>query len=48
MTELNKEIRRLGCEKVDILKEIRDFRKGIVMLQWEAKKADMQAEDLIE
>ena len=48
VVELNKEIRRLGGEKVDILKEIRDFRKGIVMLQWESTKADMEADDLVE
>jgi len=45
---LNKEIRKLGSEKVEILMEIRDFRKGIVMLEWENQRSDMQAEDLIE
>jgi len=47
VSDLNMEIRRLGREKVDILKEIRDFRKGIVMLQWESTRADMDAEDLV-
>merc|ERR1711988_996170 len=45
---LNDQIRALGGEKVEILKEIRDFRKGIVMLQWENKRADMEAVDLVE
>jgi len=45
---LNNQIRALGGEKVEILKEIRDFRKGIVMLQWENKRADMEAIDLVE
>jgi len=47
VSDLNKEIRKLGREKVDILKEIRDFRKGIVMLQWESKRADMEADDFV-
>jgi len=46
--KLNIEIKKLGGEKVDILKEIRDFRRGIVMLQWENERSEMQAVDLIE
>ena len=42
------EIRKLGAEKVIILKEIRDFRKGIVQAEWENARADMEAEDLVE
>jgi len=47
VAELNKQIRQLGGEKVGILKEIRDFRKGIVSLQWESARADMEADDLV-
>ena len=45
---LNHDIKKLAREKIQILKEIRDFRKGIVMLQWENNRADMEAEDLVE
>jgi len=45
---LNKDIKLLGGEKVQILREIRDFRKGIVQLEWENSRADMEAVDLIE
>ena len=31
-----------------ILTEIREFRKGIALLQWENKRAEMEAEDLRE
>ena len=48
VSDLNTSIRTLGGEKVQILKEIRDFRKGIVQLQWENKRADMEAVDLVE
>ena len=48
VSDLNGQVRQLGREKVVILKEIRDFRKGIVMLQWENQKADMEAVDLVE
>jgi len=48
VSALNREIRKLGAEKVVILKEIRDFRKGIVYLQWESTKSDMEAADLIQ
>merc|ERR1712054_472441 len=45
--ELNTRIKQLGGEKVDKLKEIRDFRKGIIELRWENQKLDMEAEDLV-
>jgi len=45
---LNDQIRALGAEKVQILTEIRNFRKLIVMLQWENKRTDMEAVDLVE
>ena len=44
MKTLNDQIRSLGSEKVEILKEIRDFRKGIVILQWENTRADMEVD----
>ena len=37
-----------GGEKVEILKEVRDFRRGITLLQWENTRADMEANDLTE
>lgn len=38
----------MAKEKVEVLKEIRDFRRGIVVLQWEKERAAMEAEDLVE
>lgn len=46
--ELNEEIKKLAGEKVEILREILDFRRGIVVLQWENERAEMEAVDLIE
>jgi predicted nuclease with TOPRIM domain len=48
VAELNGQVRQLGREKVGILREIRDFRKGIVMLEWENQRADMEMTDLVE
>jgi len=48
VADLNRDIRKLGHEKVIILKEIRDFRKGIVYMQWESTKSDMEADDLVQ
>jgi len=45
---LNVEIKKLGGEKVDLLKEVRDFRRGITQLQWENTRSDMEADDLTE
>jgi len=45
---LNVEIQKLAGEKVNILKEIRDFRRGIVCIQWENERAEREAEDLLE
>ena len=45
---LNVEIKKLGGEKVEILKEVRDFRRGITLLQWENTRSDMEADDLTE
>eukprot|EP00967_Tisochrysis_lutea_P120561 scaffold197829_cov31-Tisochrysis_lutea.AAC.2 len=46
--ELNAEIKQLGAVKVGLLEEIRDFRRGIVQLQWEAERVEMETEDLVE
>jgi len=43
---LNVDIKKLGGEKVVILKEVRDFRRGIALLQWENTRSDMMADDL--
>jgi len=45
---LNTDIKKLGGEKVVILKEVRDFRRGITLLQWENTRSDMEADDLTE
>ena len=45
---LNHDIKKLAREKIQILKEIRDFRRGIVQLQWERERAEMEADDLVE
>jgi chromosome segregation ATPase len=45
---LNRDIRKLGGEKVEILNEIRDFRKGIVVLEWENKRLEMESQDMVE
>jgi hypothetical protein len=44
--ELNKQIKHVGQEKVDILVQIRDFRKGIKALEWEMQRMVMELEDL--
>jgi len=46
--ELNKEIKSYGGEKVQILTEIRDFRKGIAELLWDNQRLAMEADDLVE
>lgn len=45
---LNAEVKRLGGEKVAVLEEIRDFRRGIVQLQWDTKRVEMEISDLVE
>lgn len=44
--ELNKKIRQLGESKISSMVESKDFRKGIVVLEWEHKKMKMEMEDL--
>ncbi|KAJ3037135.1 Cilia- and flagella-associated protein 43 [Rhizophlyctis rosea] len=44
---LNENIVALGGAKVDALREMKDYRKGIHALEWENKMLDFQAEDLI-
>nr|XP_046257140.1 cilia- and flagella-associated protein 43 isoform X2 [Scatophagus argus] len=44
--ELNTTIRTLGEQKIASMVECKDFRKGIIQLQWENKMLGMQIEDL--
>lgn len=44
---LNGQVRVIGNSKVDALKEIKDYRKGIHQLEWEMKMLDMEAEGLV-
>lgn len=46
--QLNADIKRLGGDKVGLLEEIRDFRRGIVQLLWDAERVQMETEDLVE
>ncbi|XP_041476459.1 cilia- and flagella-associated protein 43-like isoform X2 [Lytechinus variegatus] len=46
--DLNASIRQLGELKITAMKESKDFRKGIHVLEWEHKKMIMQIEDLLE
>ncbi|KAJ3135363.1 Cilia- and flagella-associated protein 43 [Physocladia obscura] len=45
--KLNESIVSLGNTKVDALKEMKEYRKGIHALEWENKMLDFQAEDLV-
>ncbi|KAI9330069.1 hypothetical protein BDR26DRAFT_825041 [Obelidium mucronatum] len=45
--KLNDNIVSLGKMKVDALKEMKEYRKGIHALEWENKMLDFQAEDLV-
>ena len=40
---LNHDIKKLAREKIQILKEIRDFRRGIVQHEWERERAEVRA-----
>lgn len=44
--ELNTTIKQLGESKITSMVESKDFRKGIIQLEWEHKKMSMQMEDL--
>ncbi|XP_073476632.1 cilia- and flagella-associated protein 43 [Aquarana catesbeiana] len=44
--DLNSSIRGLGEQKIAIMVESKDFRKGIFQLEWEHKKIQMEMEDL--
>ncbi|KAL7754306.1 hypothetical protein RI367_000287 [Sorochytrium milnesiophthora] len=44
---VNERIVELGRQKVDALKEMKEYRKGIYTLQWENNVLDFQAEDLV-
>ncbi|KAJ3212328.1 Cilia- and flagella-associated protein 43 [Dinochytrium kinnereticum] len=45
--KVNDNIVTLGRSKVDALKEMKEYRKGIHALEWENKMLDFQAEDLV-
>jgi len=44
--ELNGKIRQYGESKIASMMESKDFRKGIIQLEWEHKKMTMEMEDL--
>ncbi|ORZ34200.1 hypothetical protein BCR44DRAFT_1436770 [Catenaria anguillulae PL171] len=44
--ELNDAIRRLGGTKLEALKEMRNYRRGILALDWETKVLEFQAGDV--
>ncbi|KAJ3121663.1 Cilia- and flagella-associated protein 43 [Nowakowskiella sp. JEL0407] len=44
---LNESIVSLGQQKVEALKEMKEYRKGIHALEWENKLLDFQSEDLL-
>ncbi|CAL1546993.1 unnamed protein product [Lymnaea stagnalis] len=44
--DLNATIKQLGERKIASMVESKDFRKGIIQLEWEHKKMSMQMEDL--
>lgn len=44
--ELNSNIKQLGESKIASMVESKDFRKGIIQLEWEQKRMLMQMEDL--
>ncbi|XP_071336498.1 cilia- and flagella-associated protein 43 isoform X2 [Trachinotus anak] len=44
--DLNRTIRMLGEQKIASMVECKDFRKGIIQLEWEHKMMKMQMEDL--
>ncbi|XP_030628306.1 cilia- and flagella-associated protein 43 [Chanos chanos] len=44
--ELNSTIRALGEQKIAIMVECKDFRKGIIQQDWEYKRMTMQIQDL--
>jgi len=45
--QLNEIILNLGHSKIEALKEMKEYRKGISALEWENKVLDFQADDLI-
>ncbi|ORX86921.1 WD40 repeat-like protein [Anaeromyces robustus] len=45
--QFNEVILNLGHSKIEALKEMKEYRKGISALEWENKVLDFQADDLI-
>ncbi|KAI6661537.1 Cilia- and flagella-associated protein 43 [Oopsacas minuta] len=44
--ELNKQVKLLGKEKLERMRQNMEFKRGIHLLEWEHRKLRMQAEDL--
>jgi len=44
----NTAIERRGSDKISVLHEIKDFRKGIHGLQWDNQRLDLEEEDLLQ
>lgn len=45
--KLNDQVKVLGNLKVDALTEMKEYRKGLHLLEWQSKMHDFQAEDLV-
>ena len=43
---MNKQVKLLGREKLERMRQNMDFKRGIHLLEWEHQKLRMQAEDL--
>jgi len=48
LDELNEVICENGRRKVSVLEEIKNFKKGIYMLQWETKALDLKVRTLLD
>jgi hypothetical protein len=44
--DVNRQIIQLGGEKLQILTQVKDFRKNKFRLEWENKKADLEEEEM--
>eukprot|EP00741_Cyanophora_paradoxa_P008713 tig00001371_g8435.t1 len=48
VADTNSRIKAGGSEKVGVLREMKEFRKGIVALEWENRMLDMKSADWVE
>eukprot|EP01083_Nonionella_stella_P223307 795999_1 len=48
IVELNSKIENVGEEKVGVLKDIKEFRKGINMLLWKSRRLDLDLQDYVD